>query len=340
MMNTMIQERESSPQITPELTAIADKSGQTQIRVKGRSQRVPSVQIEGRTIIRSGGWLKRASFHDEDLQEGEAVVDPDQFARRLRNSGINADFFTFVQKIPDTTPRFSYVMEWDNLAAIPITTFSEWWDKRADPGVRRAVRKAAKVGVTVREVQFDDEFVKGIVGINNETPIRQGKPFWHFQKGFEAVKEENSTHAERNIFLGAFLEDELIGFIRITVVDKCAHILQMLTMMKHFDKRPANALIAKAVEVCEQKGLSHLVYCNYVYNDPASSLTEFKRRNGFEKVLLPRYYIPLSLKGKLAVSFGLHRGLAKNIPQPILLKLLRLRSHWYERKAAAMEGSL
>ena len=50
------------------------------------------------------------------------------------------------------------------------------------------------------------------------------------------------------------------------------------------------------------------MYCNYVYNDPNSSLTEFKRRNGFEKVLLPRYYIPLTLKGKLAQRCQFHRA--------------------------------
>ena len=79
-------------------------------------------------------------------------------------------------------------------------------------------------------------------------------------------------------------------------------------MIKHYDKRPANALIAKAVELCEQQGMSYLMYCNYVYNDPESSLTEFKRRNGFEQALVPRYYVPLTLKGKIALRLGLHRG--------------------------------
>ena len=37
--------------------------------------------------------------------------------------------------------------------------------------VRRAVRKAAKAGVIVKLAEFDDAFVKGIVNINNETPI-------------------------------------------------------------------------------------------------------------------------------------------------------------------------
>ena len=119
--------------------------------------------------------------------------------------------------------------------------------------MRRAVRKAAKAGVVVKVAEFDDAFVQGIVSINNETPIRQGRRFWHFQKSFDAVKRENSTYAERNAFLGAYYQDELIGFIRMTYADKVANIVQLLSMIKHYDKRPANALIAKAVEICEQK---------------------------------------------------------------------------------------
>lgn len=311
--------------------------GQTEIRIKGRAVRVPSAKIDGRTVLVTGKWLKLAAVQDEDLVEGESVENPELFVSQLRETGLHGDIFTFAQKLPDITPKFRNHLEWDNLAVIPITTFSDWWDKRVEPSVRRAVRKAAKLGVVVKLVEFDDAFVNGIVSINNETPIRQGKAFWHFQKDFEAVKIENSTYAERNAFLGAYCEDELIGFIRITYVDGVASIIQLLTKMKHFDKRPANALIAKAVEICEQQGMSYLMYCNYVYNDPKSSLTEFKRRNGFEQVLVPRYYIPLTFKGKLALKLGLHHGLKGQIPKPVMTQLLKIRSIWYGRRLQALK---
>ncbi len=82
------------------------------------------------------------------------------------------------------------------------------------------------------------------------------------------------------------------------------------------------------------------MYCSYVYNDPDSSLTEFKRRNGFEKVLLPRYYIPLTAKGKIALKLGFHRGVVKNIPKPLLRRLLKMRSFWNARRLKAVEGTL
>lgn len=311
--------------------------GQTEIRVKGKTVSVPSAEIANRTVITSGTWLKIAAVRDEDLAEGEIVAHPESFVTQLKKTGLKADIFTFAQKLSDTTPRHSYPMEWDNLAIVPITTYSDWWEKRLESSVRRAVRKAAKNGIDVRLEELDDAFVKGIVGINNETPVRQGRAFWHFQKSFDEVKIENSTYSERNAFLGAYYQGEMIGFMRMTYVDRVASVIQLLSMMKHYDKRPANALIAKAVEICEQKGISHLMYCNYIYNDPTSSLTEFKRRNGFEQVLVPRYYIPLTLKGKMALRLGLHRGLKSLIPKPLFIRLLKIRSAWYERKSKAMK---
>jgi Acetyltransferase (GNAT) family len=340
IMDTLVEHRDPASETPLGSEGHRTGIGRTEIRVKGKPTFVPSVQIDGRIVVMNGKWLKIAAIQDEDLVEGETITDPASFILHLKETAPTADIFTFVQKIPNMTPKYTYHLEWDNLAVIPITTFSHWWENCVDPGVRRAVRKAAKAEVVVKLVEFDDAFVKGIVSINDETPIRQGKPYWHFRKSFDAVKRENSTYAERNAFLGAYWQDELIGFIRMTYVDTCANILQLLTMTKHFDKKTANALIAKAVEICEQRGMSHLVYCNYVYNDPKSSLTEFKRRNGFEKVLLPRYYIPLTLKGKVALSLGLHRGLAQRIPKPVLMQLLKMRSLWHAHRLKAAEGAL
>jgi len=336
-MSIILQENEPSVQAAK---VSGPAVGRTEIHVKGKPVLVPSVSIEGRTVIVTGGWLKTAVVHDEELIQGSTMDDPEVFIRELKRSGLKADVFTFAQRLPDMTPRYSYRIDWENVAAIPIVSYQEWWDKRTDTGVRRAVKKAAKLGVEVKVVDFDDVFVDGIVKINNETPIRQGRPFWHYQKPFEKVKLEHSTYAERNVFLGAYLQGELIGYLRATYVGTVLSVIQILSLMSHYEKKPGNAMIAKAVEVCEQNGMTHLMYCNYVYNDPTSSLTEFKRRNGFQKVLLPRYYIPLTLKGRLTMNLGLHLGIAKSVPEPIRIRLLKMRNNWYARKAKTAEGSI
>jgi hypothetical protein len=332
-VNTLIDPH--TPSLDPGLCSKEPESNgrQAEIRVKGKNYRVPAVCIDGRTVVATGKWLRTAAVRDEDLIEGDTLADPARFLQQLRKSDLKADLFTFSQRLPEVAPKYKFSMEWDNAAAIPITTYSDWWENRADAGVRRAVRKAAKSGVETEVVEIDDALVAGISRIYDETPVRQGKPFWHYKKSLEDVRRENSTYADRNIFLAASRGGELIGFVRLTTVGKVSSVIQILTMTKDYDKRPANALVAKAVEVCEQAGMSHLMYCNYVYNDLNSSLTEFKRRNGFEKILLPKYYVPLTLRGRIALRLGLHLGIAHYIPKPLLARLLRLRSRWYARAA-------
>ena len=44
-------------------------------------------------------------------------------------------------------------------------------------------------------------------------------------------------------------------------------ILPILALNAHHDKRPMNALLAKAMEVCVQKGVGWFVYGNYIYGN-------------------------------------------------------------------------
>jgi hypothetical protein len=299
----------------------------------GKSIRLPSVCVDDRTVIAQGQWLKIAAVMDEEFVEGEVVPDPEQFCAKVRGSNLGADVFTFAQKVPDLTPRQPYLLEWDDAAVLPISTFEDWWTNRATYDVRKAVKRAKKLGVVVDTAEFNDAFVHGICRIYNEDPVRQGTAFWHYQKPFDLVKKENGTYLERSAFIGAYYEGELIGFIRMVYVDTIARTLQVISRRQHFDKKPTNALIAKAVEICEAKGVSHLVYGHYAYNNHHSSLTEFKRRHGFEQVLLPRYYVPLTSKGILALKLKLHRGLVHRIPRSLADPIRKIRRVWYGRTA-------
>jgi len=299
----------------------------TVIRVKGRNTIVPSVEIAGRKVILTGNLLKVGQIFDEELVEGEAVPDPPAFVACLRASPLKADMFTFAQRPSETTPKFADLFfEWDNWAIASTLSFQNWWQKLPQES-RKNVRRSAKTGVSVRAVPFDAALVQGIQGIYNETPVRQGKKFWHFGKDFATVKMENGTYLDRSEFIGAFYGETLIGFIKITYVDRIATLLQILAKNKHHDKRPMNALLAYAIEHCERKGMHCLVYGKYVYGKKDdSSLTEFKRRNGFEQINFPRYYIPLSAKGRVAINLGVHRGFHSLLPKPLHDLVLTCRS--------------
>ncbi|MEO5957483.1 MAG: hypothetical protein ABIZ49_09900 [Opitutaceae bacterium] len=299
--------------------------GMTEIRVKGKDTNVPSVRIGRCTVLSTGRWLRHARLFDEELVERADLLHPDAIVPALRRSPLKADIFSFSQRVPDTTPHFPYALEWDNWAVAPTTSFQTWWDALPQES-RKNARQAEKRGVVVKAVAFDDALVHGIKCIYDETPVRQGRPFWHYGKNLEAVKKENGTYLDRSFFVGAYLNDALIGFIKIIGVDEFATLIQILAMAEHRDKKPMNALLKTTMELCELKGFGSLVYGQYHYgtnND--SSLTEFKRRNGFVEVRFPRYVVPLTLPGKAAIASGLHRGWRHLVPKPVTSFLVKAR---------------
>jgi hypothetical protein len=307
------------------------KPNRVEVRVEGKTHWVPAASIAGRTLIATGRWVKTATVMDEDIFEGEPLADPDLAIAEMKRQGLKADLLSFSQTLLETRPKHPYVMEWDNAAVIPTRDYADWWEKRLSQDTRRNVRRAAKMGVTTRVVDFDDELVRGIVEIYNETDVRQGRRFWHYGKGFEVVRKEAGTHPDRSLFIGAYLEGKLIGFIKLTFANQCGHIIFILSKVEHADKRPTNALIAKAVEVCAERGMAYLTYCKYVYGkNDNSPLTEFKRRNGFEKLQYPRYHVPLTLKGRLVLKFNLHHGLKNLLPKRVVEFLLWTRARFFE----------
>jgi hypothetical protein len=308
-----------------------------EIRIAGRTMYVPSATVCDQTVVVTGKWVRTAALKDEELVEGSLFSHPDAFIEGIRRSKLSADVFTFAQKLPEATPRYDFDFQWDNRAVLPITDYRNW-EKKLPHQTRTNIRRAARCGVVVRREAFSDEFVWGIRAIYNDTPIRQGKPFWHFGKDFETVRRESATYLDRSEFLGAYLNDELIGFLKITYVDRVATIIHILSRAAHHEKRPTNALLAEAVKVCESKGMSFLTYGKYHYVGCGNgSLTEFKRRNGFEELKFPRYFCPLTVKGTLALRMGLLRDLKEVIPAPVTGVLRGLRAKFYAGRQKSCE---
>jgi hypothetical protein len=124
----------------------------------------------------------------------------------------------------------------------------------------------------------------------------------------------------------------MIGFLHLIFREDVAAILNLTVKPSQLDKRPANALMAKAVEICEDRKLSYLSYGLYNYgNKRDSSLREFKIRNGFKEILVPRYFVPLTLWGRLCVKAKLHRGLIGNLPPVVVSAGVRAKALWYKK---------
>jgi hypothetical protein len=313
----------------------------TETRIKGKTIEVASILINGWRIIATGKWLKIAAWQDEDFLEGLPGDDAQVFISGIKKSTLDADIFTFRQKVPESKPKYDLPFEWDNFAVIPITSFEDWWSQKVSHNLRTDVKRAKKRGVVAKVAEFNDDFVRGITEIYNEIPVRQGRRFWHYRKDFETVKKETATYAERSDFIGAYLGDELIGFIKIVYVGNLGCMMFIISKASHQDKRPTNALIAKAVEVCVEKNCSYLTYGKFRYGKAENSLTAFKRRNGFEEMKVPQYYIPLTLKGRIAFGLGLHHGLTSRLPEGVLTFLISLRSKFakFALKLRSSQGS-
>jgi hypothetical protein len=293
-----------------------------QTLVKGQPAKIRCVEIEGQIYTLTKDIVTVVSLEDEWYED---VKNPARVIEELKSrSEIDVDLFTFWQRVPALEPQFQFHFEWESIAALPITSAENWFNKQISGRTRSLIRKARKDGAEVREVDYDDQFVRGMTDIFNETPVRQGRQFWHYGKDFETIKTQFSRYLFREQMIGAYLGEELIGFIMLGDAGKYAVTGQIISKIKHRDKSTNNVLIAKAVEVCARKSISHLVYLHWT-ND---SLAEFKRRCGFLETKVPRYFVPLTQKGALALKLRLHRGWKAALPAQIKNPLKNLRRLW------------
>jgi hypothetical protein len=283
--------------------------------------------------LRITGRLCRIAHLDAD--DYKFLDNPEPVISELRKSKPAVDLFTFLQKLPDTAPKYPYPYERDNLAVLHISTFENWWTNQIGFKARNKAKQAGKKGLVVREVQFDDTLVKGIWEIYNETPIRQGRRFPHYGKTLDTVREMSGTFLDSSVFIGAFDEGRLVGFIKLTIDDSRTQvgIMHIVSLLEQRDKAPTNALVAQAVRSCAAREIPYLVYSKFAYGTKLrSSLSDFKERNGFQRVDLPRYYVPLTSWASFAFKMGLHRSFLDLMPESIGAKLRDVRSAWYRRK--------
>jgi hypothetical protein len=245
-----------------------------------------------------------------DTYEYQKNINPTPvFVKKLVEQ--NLDIYTFLDRTwccPIANPQKNWVKTEENVGLLEIKSYDEWWQSIGKK-TRNMVRKAEKSGIKVTIVEPNDKLAKGIWKIYNETPIRQARAFNHFGESIQAVTK-NMYADKNNVFIGAYLGDELVGFIQIVYGDQIAIVSNILSLQVHWDKSVNNALLAKAVEVCSSKGERYLMY-GRIGNHP--SLDKFKENNGFVKVKISRYYIALSNKGNLAIRLGLHKELKDSL---------------------------
>jgi hypothetical protein len=289
------------------------------------------MKICGKDIKVQGRFLRIARLDGDKYTFPD---DPELVLDEMRKCGTRIDIFTFLQRLPETSPKYGYQMEWDNLAVLPVSSFDHWWTQQIRSFPRNRARQAEKKGVVLREVPVDETLFTGIVEIYNECPVRQGKRFPYYGMKLETARQYASTFLDRSIYIGAFLGDTMIGFIKL-VTDETrtqACLVHILSMVRHKDKAPTNALIAAAVRCCADRGIPYLVYEHFSYGKKQEdSLSHFKEVNGFQRVNVPRYYVPLTPIGRAALRLGMHHRFVDRLPESVTSKLRDLRRAWHGR---------
>lgn len=308
------------------------RNNTSELYVKGKWIAVPAITVGDKTIVVRGKWLKIATIRSEEWLETE-LENPENCIEQLK-AQTRADIFTFTQKPSASSPKYPYRFELESVAAIRLNSFQEWWESLPQ-ATRKNVRRAERRGVVVKLREFDDDLIKGLAEINNDSPFRQSVRNPQWGKSPEELKKDYGSFLDRSDLICAYAGDEMIGFLKLVYRGEVASILNFLPKLSHDDKRPANAMIEQAVNRCAVKGISCVTYGLFNYgNKRDSSLREFKIRNGFCEMMIPRFYVPLTNWGALCMTLKLHRGLLGVLPQWLITLGLALRSKWFGLKHA------
>jgi len=281
------------------------------------------LMVGNKEIVISGKIPRIARLRHEWF---EFVDDPTDLIDAFKRERPGADVFTFVRDIYSKRPALPFKEEVDSVAVLTPGGFEKWW-KELDFKVRNKIRKAEKTGVEIRNVSLDDEFAAGVEKIYNESPIRQGKKFWHYGKDAATIKKDLSSFPECTSFVGAYLQSELIGFMKLYEGPNVLRTVHIIAKLSHRDKPVQDALIAQGVKMCEQRNIERLQYGSW----STGGLGTFKIKHGFAQVDVARYFVPLNVQGGLLLSLNLHRRLQDQLPEDWKEKLKALRARWNSR---------
>ena len=89
--------------------------------------------------------------------------------------------------------------------------------QQIDFKVRNKVRKAAKNGVMAREVTLMMLMFKEYTPSTTNPRFAKGSRFGTMGRTLRPSGRMNATFMDRSIFIGAFFEDNLIGFVKLVL---------------------------------------------------------------------------------------------------------------------------
>ncbi|HEY3760390.1 MAG TPA: hypothetical protein VGN23_01405 [Verrucomicrobiae bacterium] len=276
--------------------------------------------ISDTEIAVSGKFFRVARLRHEWF---DFLEDPMLFIETLRSGKPVADLFTYLQESHIEQPDYPYYREMMGASVLTIQSFDDWWSNLHFKA-RNKARKAEKCGVEIRTVTLDDDFVRGVEKIYSESPLRQGRRFTHYGKDFATIKKDLSSFLDESVFVGAYHKGRLIGFMKLFLGNGIIRIIHIIATLEDRDTCAMDALIARAVKICDEKKFAYLHYGDWA----SRGLGAFRAKYDFQRQECPRYFVPLTALGRFMLGLRLHRPLRERLPQPWADRLVSIRNHW------------
>jgi hypothetical protein len=290
---------------------------------------LPAHRVNGLEVVVRAGLARVGQLRQELYYE---IEDPASFIEALKKEGPPMDIFTFLDRFPQPETRQPYHTEYDNFAVIPITTYEHWHKNLIPKATRRGLRKAQEAGIRVDWAPLDDRLIQDVTELFNECPVRQGRPFWHYGKNFDQVKEILSRDLHMSRFLVARIDQEFVGLVKLITRKNFARTTLIMSKIAHRASYPNNALVEKCVQICAEEHIPALVYGQMEYGTVGNkTLADFKSNNGFTRLELARYFVPLSGRGSMLLRSRLHHGLINVLPKQLVQACLRGRALIYSK---------
>jgi len=121
------------------------------------AQKKKGLSFGGRELVIERGLCRVAHLDADDYK---FLDDPEATIAELRGTKARIDLFTFLQKLPDTTPKHAYPIEWDNMAVLPISTYENW--RRNQDTTRPILKPFQEESWAIGLRQGDDALLKQV----------------------------------------------------------------------------------------------------------------------------------------------------------------------------------
>ena len=211
-------------------------------------------------------------------------------------------------------------MEWDNLAVLPISTFRYWWTRANLVYRKRNEGKAGREkGVSSAKFRSMRHCFVESCDIHNET-ARSGR-----ESGFPTMEWTSREHAgmQAPFSTAASLSARFLrtnhrlhqADDRRSRTTACAVTSGLLRAR---DKAPTNALIAKAVRSCADRGFSFwFTSTSLTARKRATALATSRNQTASGGWTCPAITCLCRLSAAVALNLGLHHRLVDYLPEQL-----------------------